>query len=309
VIVIDRSGTLEVSDGRPVVATMGNFDGLHVGHQMIMKEVVSRAREIGGLAAVVTFAPHPIRVMAPERAPKLLLTPTQKIALIERLGLDLTLILPFSKSLAAMPPRRFIEEQVLALLNLVEVYVGPEFRFGRRREGDIEVLSEIGREHGFSAFALTGVEDAGARISASRIRRCLDRGEVSEAARLLGRPYRLTGTIVKGSGRGHRHLVPTANLEAENEFILARGVYITRMIGKDLDRYGVTNIGVRPTFGEDRKVIETHLPGFEGKLYGTHVDLEIIHRLRDEKSFASSEALLEQIRRDLDDFETWMRAR
>ena len=308
-IVRERLDELRVGDGRPVVATLGNFDGLHRGHREIMRRITARAGETGGLATVITFHPHPLRVIAPDRAPRLLLTRDQKLALLEEMGIDAVLVIPFDLEFAAMPAEAFAREILVDRVGVAEVHVGADFRFGRNRAGDVELLRRLGREHGFVAESVPPVMDGGERISASRIRRELSLGNVEEARRLLGRPFQLVGTIVHGEGRGRTVLVPTANLSPENEFLPARGVYFTRLRWRGGDVLGLTNLGMRPTFGGRRITVETFLPGFAGDLYGERARLDFLARHREERRFASARELMDQIFRDLDAFERWKAAR
>lgn len=307
-IVVDRLEQLPLPDGQRMVATIGFYDGLHRGHQAILDEVVRRARTAGEPAAVVTFEPHPLRVLAPERAPRLLLTDDQKIALFERAGLELAVFVPFDRPMAAMPAEVFARDVVGGRLRASQVLVGSNFRFGRGRAGDVPLLSRVGADCGFTAEALPAVLDGGQPISASRIRRALADGDATEAARLLGRPFALAGTIVHGEGRGGKVVVPTANLAPENEFLPARGVYITRLSWRGRRREGLTNVGTRPTFGADRITVETHLPGFDGDLYGQRAELEFLARLRDERLFPTPADLVAQIGRDLEAFAAWQAA-
>jgi len=305
VIVVDRLDQLPLDPRARVVVTIGFFDGIHIGHQAILAEVVARSRARGEPGVVVTFEPHPLRVLAPERAPRLLLTDDQKIALLSAAGLDAVVFLPFDRVMATMPAEVFAHEVIGQKLRASQVLVGQNFRFGRGRAGDVPLLSRLGAEHGFTAEALPAVMDAGQPVSASRIRRELADGDIAEANRLLGRPFALAGTIVHGEGRGGKVVVPTANLAPENEFLPARGVYVTRL-SWDLGRQeGLTNVGTRPTFGADRITVETHLPGFEGELYGRRAELEFLLRLRDERMFATPADLVAQIGRDLDAFRAW----
>ncbi len=304
-IVVDRLDQLPLDPRARVVVTIGFFDGIHIGHQAILAEVVARSRARGEPGVVVTFEPHPLRVLAPERAPRLLLTDDQKIALLSAAGLDAVVFLPFDRVMATMPAEVFAHEVIGQKLRASQVLVGQNFRFGRGRAGDVPLLSRLGAEHGFTAEALPAVMDAGQPVSASRIRRELADGDIAEANRLLGRPFALAGTIVHGEGRGGKVVVPTANLAPENEFLPARGVYVTRL-SWDLGRQeGLTNVGTRPTFGADRITVETHLPGFEGELYGRRAELEFLLRLRDERMFATPADLVAQIGRDLDAFRAW----
>lgn len=295
---------------RPIVATIGNFDGLHLGHQALMARVVVRAEELGALATVITFDPHPRRLLDPSHAPRLMLTRAQKLALFETLDLDAVAVIPFDRALAAMPAEEFIREMLARKIGVTELYVGEGFRFGRGRAGSLDMLNSVGAEFGMSAHAFAPVLHAGAPISSSRIRQCLLDGQVEDAGAMLGRPFGLAGTIVHGEGRGGNVLVPTANLAPENEFLPARGVYITRTVRRLPDGTGevvpgLTNIGTRPTFGDFRLVVETFLPGFSGDLYGARVELLFVKRLRDERRFDSPQDLMAQIRRDMQAFEEW----
>ncbi len=292
-----------------IVATVGVFDGLHRGHQAIMSQVVARARELRGMAAVLTFDPHPRRVLDPERAPRLMLTREQKLSLLERLGMDAAVVLPFDRALAAMPAEEFVREVLHRRLGAREIFVGADFRFGRGRAGDFPLLERLGREAGVVAHSVAPVVEDGERISASRIRALLAEGKAREARALLGRPFSLIGTVVHGEGRGGAVLVPTANLAPENEFLPERGVYITATRRPAGTILGLTNVGLRPTFGDQRLVVETFLPGFSGDLYGARVELDFLERLRDERKFESTEDLRNQIGRDIEVFERWRAGR
>lgn len=308
-IVTPRPEEVRTTATGPIVATVGVFDGLHRGHQAIMAQVVARARELSGPATVLTFDPHPRRVLDPERAPRLMLTREQKLALLQRLGIDAAVVLAFDRALAAAPAEEFVRELLGRRLGAREIFVGADFRFGRGRAGDIHVLRRIGGEVGLTAHSVAPVLEDGERISASRIRGLLAEGKVGAAAALLGRPFSLIGTIVHGEGRGGVVLVPTANLAPENEFLPERGVYITatRRPGETL--LGLTNVGLRPTFGDQRLIVETFLPGFSGDLYGARVELDFLDRVRDERKFESPQDLRRQIARDIETFERWRGSR
>lgn len=304
-IVVRRRTNIGLPAGRAVIATCGNFDGVHLGHQSIIERVRERASAVGGLAVVVTFHPHPLRVLAPDRAPRLMFTEEQKLAILETLGIDAVVVIPFDKELAAMPPESFARDILGAAIGVREVHIGPDFRFGRGRLGDVALLAKLGAELGFTAHAVEPVQDGDERVSASRIRRVLEQGQVGEAARLLGRPFSLVGTIVHGEGRGRQVLLPTANLAPENEFLPERGVYVTRMTWPGTTLHGLTNVGLRPTFGGGRVTIETFLSGFAGDLYGSRVELAFLERVRAEMKFETPADLMQQIWRDIEVFETW----
>ena len=308
-IVIRHVDDLGFAGGRSVVATLGNFDGLHLGHQAIMERVRERAEALRGVSAAVTFHPHPLRVVAPDRAPVLMLTVEQKMEILERLGLDAAVVLPFDRSMASMPAEEFVERILVRGLGVREIYVGPDFRFGKGRSGDVALLHRLGERHGFTAETIGPILSGDERISASRIRELLAEGELARANRLLGRPFTLVGTVVHGEQRGRELLVPTANLAPENQFLPARGVYFTRTRWEFGEAFGLTNIGVRPTFGYEQTTIETYLPGFKGDLYGQRIHLELHERHRDERKFPDPQALKAQIQADIGSFEAWLRTR
>lgn len=288
------------------MATMGAFDGLHLGHQAILQHVIRCARERGAKAAVITFDPHPLRVLAPDRAPRLLLTRAQKLSLLESAGLDAAVVLPFDRTLAAMPAEVFARDILGQKLALRQLFIGPDFRFGRGRAGDVALLNALGRDFDLHAAVVDAVLMDGERISASRVRRELEEGRISKATALLGRPFCLVGTVVHGEGRGRQVVVPTANLAPENEFLPARGVYITRLRwDPDQQQYGLTNIGTRPTFGGQHLTVETFLPDFTGDLYGRRAELDLLERVRSEKLFETPHDLRAQIERDLKVFLEW----
>ncbi len=304
-IVLKSRSELRELGGRPVVLTIGNFDGVHRGHRTILARVTERARALGAVPAVLSFHPHPLRVLVPERAPRLMQTGEQKRQLFEEHGIEAYIELPFDRALANMPAESFVREILAEGIGVREIYIGPDFRFGRGRAGDVDLLARMGEELGFAAEGIEPVMDGQVRISASHIRELLGRGEVEEAARLLGRPFTLIGTVVHGEGRGSEILVPTANLAPENQFLPARGVYVTRTRRGDDAILGLTNVGIRPTFGYRRIVVETFLLDFEGDLYGERVELELLAHVRDERKFDNPQALMEQIQLDIAFFRQW----
>lgn len=280
--------------------TAGNFDGVHLGHQALVAAAVARARETGGLAVVLTFDPHPARVLAPDLAPSALMTPAQKAEILAGLGVDRLAVLPFDGRVARMEPRAFVREVVSGALGARHLVVGESFRFGRGRAGDVELLRTLGESLGFTLEALPPVMERGRPVSSSRVRDELARGEVQAARRLLGRPSFLDGVVVRGDGRGRTIGVPTANLEPDNELLPARGVYAARCrVPSGLAHAAVVNIGERPTFGGGRVVVEAHLLDFEGDLYGARIRLEFHERLRGEQRFAGQEALVARILQDV----------
>lgn len=293
----------------PFVVTLGNFDGVHAGHRELLRGAAARARALGLRAAVVTFDPHPTVVVAPERKPKLLMTLAQRLAAFEAEGMDLAWVIPFSRVFSELSPEAFLR-QIRRALAPAELHVGRAFCFGRDRRGDVATLEAWGASHGCRVHTLALKAADGGRLSSTRIREALDRGEVDAAATLLGHPYALTGVVVEGDRRG-RHLgFPTANLAWEQEQLPAYGVYVTQSLcpHHGEPRMGLTNVGEKPTFDGRRLTVETHLPDFEGDLYGARMELQFLHRLRGEAKFASVEALRAQIEKDVAQGQAWWAA-
>ncbi len=298
--VVEDLRLLPAGLARPVL-TIGVFDGVHLGHQEILKRVVTRASEVGGTALALTFRPHPQKVISPGDAPALLQTDEQKVELLRAAGIEILVSVPFTRKLSLLSPRRFVEE-VLHHRGIREVHVGSNFRFGHRRSGDFQRLRELAAECGIRVEAIEQVRVRQRRISSTVIRECLRHGRVKEASSMLGRPYEIRGTVVKGVGRGLRLGFPTANLQVFNELIPAVGVYVTE-VRLDGDLMGsATNIGFRPTLtpGTDRQpVVESHILDFSGNLYGRPLGLCFLKRLRAEEKFEDVEELQHQVQRDI----------
>jgi riboflavin kinase/FMN adenylyltransferase len=283
-----------------VVASIGNYDGVHSGHQAILRRVTEDARSRDLRSLLITFDPHPAAVLAPERRLRRLQTRGQKLERLEQTGLDDLLILCFDDALAALDGNEFFDQLLGDRVRFAAIHVGENFRFGRGRVGDLELLRQIGARRGFEVDGVPTVELDGTTVSSSAIRLAVDEGRVESAARMLGRPFQLTGEIVRGAGRGQTLDCPTANLDPENEIIPARGVYVTEAEVLARSFSAVTNVGFRPTFGGDRLVVETHLLDFDDELYDERLDLLFLTRLRDEIRFEDKSALVEQIARDRD---------
>ena len=284
------------------VVTIGNFDGVHLGHQNLMRDLVARAAKIGGTPVVLTFHPHPLQVLAPNNAPLQIQTLDQKIATIESLGIPLVVVIPFDMQLAQTSARDFAVKTLWERLHLKEIYVGPNFAFGHRRQGSFNLLKEIGEEKGFLAGKIHQVQFRGNRVSSTAIRQALISGQVGLARRLLARPFALQGVIIHATGMGTKFEIPTANLQTPNELIPRRGVYVT-MLGAEGRRHSsVTNIGFRPTVNREEAAslsIETHVLDFSEDIYGKKVSLEFLVRLRDERRFSGEQALIAQIHKDM----------
>jgi riboflavin kinase/FMN adenylyltransferase len=300
-------GTDNAEIARPTVLTLGVFDGLHLGHQLIMSTVVERARECQAVPTVITFDPHPRAVLHPESAPPLLQTFDQKIEAFSVLGIEQTIVVRFTKAFAQIEATEFLREVVRERLQAREVYLGCGFAFGRNREGNIELLRKVSAELGFRAREVPEVRLRGERISSSKIRELLSEGRVNLARRMLGRPYGVEGRVVRGRERGRTIGFPTANLRPENRVIPRNGVYVTATLIEGVWRRSVTNIGTRPTFERDamQASIETYVMDWTGDLYGDVVRVRFLHRLRDERKFASIDELKRQIAHDRDRASTY----
>jgi riboflavin kinase / FMN adenylyltransferase len=287
------------------VVSVGNFDGVHLGHQMVLKSMVERARELDAQAAVITFDPHPSHVLHSSRRTPLLTPLPQKLDLLAAAGLDLTVVLPFNEELRRWSAREFAKRVLCDALHTTEVHEGETFRFGYGAEADVASLSELGREFDFTVRAYEPRIIDGAPVSSSRIRSLIAAGDIGDANALLGRPYSIRSTPAHGRGYGTRYAVPTINLAPYAELLPAIGVYVTKLTvgtGESARVFqGVTNIGNRPTFGADSFAVETHLLDFEpiDLNESTSLEMSFLHRLRDERRFAGPEELREQIGRDV----------
>ncbi|MDX6557458.1 MAG: riboflavin kinase / adenylyltransferase [Blastocatellia bacterium] len=293
-------GTDNAKIARPTVLTLGVFDGLHLGHQLIMKTVVERARATGAVPTVITFDPHPRALLHPESAPPLLQTFDQKIEALGALGIEQTIVIQFDQDFAQIRAEDFLRAVIADRLHAKEVYLGCGFAFGHSREGDIDLLRTVSRSLGFFADEVPEVRLRGRRVSSSRIRELLQQGRVNIARRMLGRPYGFEGRVVRGEQRGAQLGFPTANLHPQNRVIPRNGVYVTAALIDGQWRRSVTNIGTRPTFGSENETsVETFVMNWSGDLYGDVVRVRFLHRLREEKKFASIEELKLQIERDV----------
>jgi riboflavin kinase/FMN adenylyltransferase len=289
------------------VLTVGNFDGLHVGHRRIIATVTGRARAFEGEAAVYTFEPHPRKVLQPERAPRLLTTLEQKLELFEAVGVDVAIIEPFDLEFAQLPAERFVREVLFERIAPLEVYVGYDFRYGRDREGSMRTLTELGPHLGFAVTIVPEVKLGSRDVNSTRIRELLEQGNVADAALLLGRPYTVRGRVVLGQRRGRTLGFPTLNLAPENEVLPQAGVYacLVRFLDAGTPPAGelhhaVTNVGRRPTFGDvDQPLPEAHLLDFSADVYGRRAEIAFVEHLRAEQRFESVDALRAQIALDV----------
>ena len=292
-------GTENANITRPTVLTLGVFDGLHLGHQAIMRKVVKHAKAIDAVATAITFDPHPRAVLHPDSAPPLLQTLDQRLANLEVLGIEQTIVIPFTREFAGQPAENFLADIVHERLQAKEVYLGKGFEFGKDRGGNIDLLRTMSEKLGFVADEVDEVQLRGMRISSSKIRKLLAEGYVNLARRMLDRPYGVEGVIIRGNRRGHTIGFPTANLKPQNRVIPKFGVYATATLIDGSWRKSITNIGVRPTFESDADPsIETYVFDFEGDLYGNVLRVRFLHRIRDERKFNGIDELKAQIEKD-----------
>ena len=282
----------------PVLA-LGNFDGLHRGHMKIIDRVRQRAGERAGTPAAMTFDPHPPRVLRPDKAPALLMTKEQKIEALSRSGMQGVALVRFTRELSLWDPEMFVKTVLVEWLHVMEVWVGANFLFGHDRAGTFSVLRTLGMRYGFRAEKIDPVRYKDFVVSSTRVRRLVTEGRVDEAGALLGHHYFIDGEVVRGAGRGRELGVPTANLASPNELIPPAGVYATLASVDGIVFPSVTNIGLRPTFGDVRApVIEAHLLDVDRDLYGRSLRLSFVQRMRDERAFADVDALRAQIDAD-----------
>lgn len=282
------------------VLTLGNFDGVHLGHQAIFKKVVERARELGGTSIAFTFEPHPLKVLAPERSPRLLNTFHGKMKLFAAAGIDVVICANFTRAFADQHPDDFARAVLHEKIGAKEVYVGYDYAFGKSREGGIGSLMKMGKTFGFDVGVIDAVQVNGVVVSSSAIRDLIASGRVAEAAVLLGRYYSIEGSVVRGSHRGHTLGFPTANLRTANELLPGYGVYavLAEVGGR---RYtGATSIGVRPTFESGPLSVEAYLFDFDGDLYGKQMEVSFVQYLRSEMKFPDAQALIAQMRQDVE---------
>jgi riboflavin kinase/FMN adenylyltransferase len=286
-------------DARPSAVALGIFDGVHLGHRAILATALTRARAAELEAVACTFDPHPLEVLQPERAPRPITSLDERLALIGESGIDAVVVLAFTREFAAIEPEAFVKDVLLERLRAREIVVGYNHRFGRGARGDARLLEALAERSGFRAHVVPPKTVEGAVVSSSEIRAALNRGDVTMAARDLGRPYAIEGRVTSGAGRGRTLGFPTANIASDLTVLVARGVYWGRVRVGGGAHSAVVNVGVRPTFGETTLAVEAHLLDFTGDIYAQRVRLEFLDRLRDEMRFPSVEELKAQVARDI----------
>lgn len=288
------------ADHRDCVATIGNFDGVHLGHQAVFEALTARARAAGVPSLVITFEPQPMEFFRPDQAPARLTRLREKLAAINDCGIERVLLIRFDSRFAAIGAEDFVQRILVDQLGIRHLYVGDDFRFGQGRSGDFALLRRVGEARGFGVESLATVAERGARISSTRIRDALLAGDLDHAARCLGRRYRICGRVAHGNRRGRSIGFPTVNIGLLRRATPLRGVFAVEVLGVDgAARQGVANIGNRPTLqGDDRFLLEVHLFDFDGDLYGRHLEVDFVAHIRAERRFDSFDALREQIARD-----------
>ena len=287
------------------VITIGNFDGVHIGHQALFYEVIENAQALGGTSIAMTFEPHPLRVLKKDHAPPLITLWDQKAELIERSGLDVLICLPFTLDFAAISARSFVEDLLVGRIGMKAIVMGEDYAFGRNREGDINLLNSLGTQLGFEVIVtslIRTVKGMSKRISSTAIRELVQAGEMQLACKMLGRNFQLLGTVVPGRDRGGRLLgFPTANLQVDNEICPSSGIYAVTVETRLGLHLGVANIGYSPTFNDRQFTVEVHILDFKESIYGEKIRVNFVKRLRGEVKFEGIEQLKRQIARDIEE--------
>lgn len=293
------------SFSQQTIVALGNFDGVHLGHQRILKFITRKAAQLDLLSIVLTLSPHPENILGKKKI-KMIQTLEQRLEEIERFGVNAALVAPFDKKFSSLTPRDFIQKIVVNLLRAKAVVVGGEFRFGKNRRGDIALFRRIASRFDMNFFSLPSVTIDGKKISSSLIRRYLQEGQIKKAIAFLGRPYAIDGRVIKGKSRGKVIGFPTANIQTENE-ITPPGVFITRVRVGSRDLPSLTNIGRCPTFEQQEINIESYIINFNKNLYGNKIRIHFLDKIRDEMKFATSQDLSRQIQKDIETAKAYFR--
>ena len=284
------------------VLTLGNFDGVHLGHQEIFRMLIERAKKKNGTSVVFTFVPHPLSVIAPERAPKLLTTYKDKIKLIKKSGIDVVICVNFTKEFAKLKAEDFVKDVLCKIIDVKEIFIGSNYLFGKGRKGSPELLKHMGKEYGFTVSVINEIKMNDITFSSSKIRKLVSKGKVDEVSKFLGRLYSVEGIVISGAKRGKNLLkTPTANLSTANELLPKDGVYAVTVELDGKTYGGATNIGYNPTFKDKKFSFETHVLDFDGELLGRILKVNFIKRIRDEMKFSNAKELGVQLKQDLED--------
>jgi len=282
----------------PVVA-IGNFDGVHVGHQEIFRRVREEAAGKNGKSVVLTFEPHPLKLLVPEKCPQLITPYSKRLRLIEHFGMDAVVVVHFTREFAALSPEAFFQDILAGTFHVKAVFIGYDFSFGRDRTGSVQNLKKLGREHGIKVEVVAPFKTGGIPVSSTKIRQLVAAGKVETARKLLGRYFFLSGEVVKGHNRGKSLGFPTANIETGHELFPARGVYATFLYYRGRRYRAATNIGINPTFTNGTLSIETYVVDFDGILYGHEVSVSFVKKIRDEICFPSAGMLVKRMAEDI----------
>lgn len=291
----------EIPELPSLCLTLGIFDGLHVGHQKIVRRVIEKAQNIGGTSCVATFDPHPLEVLNRNASPDILTTTDKKAQLIEEAGIDALCLIKFTPDFANMGARNFVNDFLIDRLHMQEIIVGYDWRFGKGREGDVNLLREMSGDGGFGVEQIDRIKLDGQVVSSTLIRELVLKGDLKRAAACLGRDYSITGTVVEGSRLGREMGFPTANIEAHHEAIPPNGIYAVWVDVAGLHKLGTLNIGVKPTVTEEKKrTVEVHIMDFYQDIYNEEIEITFVEKLRDEKKFSSIDELSDQIKKDVE---------
>ncbi|PIQ98064.1 MAG: riboflavin biosynthesis protein RibF [Nitrospinae bacterium CG11_big_fil_rev_8_21_14_0_20_56_8] len=294
-------GTLNIPAALPYpVVAIGNFDGVHTGHQMIFRKTADLARAHSGTSIAFTFEPHPLKIIAPEKVPPLLTNFRKKMELIEVCGIDMVVCADFNRRFADQHPRDFAKNVLAGRVGVKEIVVGFDYAFGKGREGTVDYLKKMGEEFGFIIHVMEPIKVDGNLVSSSYVRELIEEGDMETAARFLGRPYSLIGPVVPGYKTGQTIGFPTANIDTSKVKIPRTGVYAVRACLHNRVLDGAVNVGFNPTFNRDTLSVEVHLFDFREDIYGREIEVEFIRRIRDEKQFNSREELIVQIEKDIE---------
>jgi riboflavin kinase/FMN adenylyltransferase len=282
-----------------IVATLGKFDGLHLGHQLIINQVIRRAKEIEGQSLVFTFESHPLSVVFPQSSPLQLISLHQKVAFLEEYGVDILMLVEFTRHFSELPPTEFFEKIMVKKIKCREIFVGEDFVFGRDKRGDIQLLEQLSERFGVRLNSVKKFRHLGREVSSSWIREAIAEGDLKLAAQLLGRPYAILGKVVPGEGRGRKLGFPTTNLHLHNLVLPPAGVYLARVLYQKKQFSALVNIGFRPTFGEGRFQVEVFIFDFQQEIYHQYLTVFLLEKLREEKKFKNVEDLTAQIKEDV----------
>jgi riboflavin kinase / FMN adenylyltransferase len=279
--------------------SLGNYDGVHIGHQVILNETVAKAREAHISSVAVTFDPVPKKILQPQNAPPLIQTLEQRLHKLESLKIDHAIVVQFSHEFARKTPEEFVQQFLIGSLNVKFFVVGENFSFGHQKSGDLSLLKKMGSQNDFQVVGISEIHRNGLRVSSSQIREFIQQGRMREAMEFLGDPFALKGKVVEGERLGGKLGIPTANVQYENEITPAKGVYVCRAKVNGKEHPAVTNVGVRPTFQGTRLTVEAHLLDFAGDIYGSVMELQFFDKLRDEMRFSGADSLKAQIYHDI----------